>query len=156
MGLAEASSVATPGLKRSFTDEVMDLVLDEEEEVNSTTMVAPLPFNTSNHKVRFAQHIEYREVHPYSSVYGSHPRTFVFDRQGRKVIIPPDCDASTGQTREVMNHRRDSIIRRPQSRAQIFRRVLRCGPAWEETTHARVAKASKKFTKKRIGAKAAK
>ena len=153
MGLTEANSVATPGLKRSFTDETMDLVLDEEE---STELVAPLPFDENARTVRLSPVVEFHEVRPYSFTYGAHPHSFVFGPTGNKITIHPGCDVFTGQTHAEMTLRRDSIVRLTASRAHVFRRVLRCGSAWEEPTSLRVAKVSKKFTKKRIGAKAAK
>ena len=62
MGLTESKPVATPRLKRSFTDEVMDLALDEEDEINSATVVAPLPCTIPGRTVQFSSQIESRNV----------------------------------------------------------------------------------------------
>ena len=78
--------------------------------------------------------------------FGQHPRNFNFDRRGR--MVPNIGDAK---------HYTTTTESRPNARRGILERVLCNGAAWETPTTELIAKVTKrKFTKARMGSKAAK
>ena len=74
MNLENCRHVATPGVKKGFTDEVMDLPITHEHEpinnVNEDVRMPKVQFNEAWLDIKF--------VMPYSEVYGCHPSKLVF------------------------------------------------------------------------------
>ena len=72
MGLDDCKKVATPGVKKAFTDDVMDLpISDECDGISSIDARMPqIEFDLGN--------VETLDVVPYSKIYGCHPSKFVF------------------------------------------------------------------------------
>ena len=89
-------------------------------------------------------------------MYDQHPSKFVVGRSNEIQRIPKGHDRYTGRSRQRMNERRASFSPDPDARQAILRWVLREGAAWEDPSHIALNKVSKKFVKKRVGAKAAK
>ena len=149
MGLEECKKVATPGVKKAFTEDVMDLpIVDECDKVASVDVhMSQVQFDIDG--------IEWHNVTPYSQIYGCHPSKFVFERDGRLKRLLKSDDPYCGVSRKEISARRR---KRPiVDRSQILRKVLINGPAWEENTADLILKVSKKaFKPKRVGAKAAK
>ena len=151
MGLDDCKKVATPGVKKAFTDDVMDLpVADECDGISSIDVRMPqIKFDLDN--------VETYDVVPYSKIYGCHPSRFVFHKDGRYLRLLKSDDANCGvPKREIAARRRQKPID-TLTRSRILREILINGPAWEMSTAEMILKISKKtFKPKRIGAKAAK
>ena len=153
MNLEQCRHVATPGVKKGFTDDVMDLPIAPEPEVvaNVNERMPQVKFSEANPEVKL--------ITPYSQIYGRHPSRFVFHKNGRKISLDSlDCP-STGLSKEEIRARRNKCSLRPEknSRGAILRKVLVDGSAWEPSTADIIMKVSKKaFKPKRVGAKAAK
>ena len=77
MGLDDCKKVVTPGVKKAFTEDVMDLpVSDECDYVSSIDVrMSQVKFDLDN--------VEVREVVPYSKTYGCHPSRSIFQKDGR-------------------------------------------------------------------------
>ena len=155
LGMQDCKPVATPGIKKAFEDECMDLPITNEPEtidpqtVSSLTETRQVSFCDKPHGVRL--------VTPYSEVYGLHPSRFIFDAHGKFVMLSKFDDPFTGVSRDELVGRKDQLVYDSDARARILRRTLLDGPDWEEDTAELIAKISpKKFKQKRIGVKAAK
>ena len=73
MGLDTCKTVATPGTKKEFTDDVMDLpVSDSMDVVNAVDERMP--------QVNLNEDVETVSVQAYSTIYGCHPSRFVSKR----------------------------------------------------------------------------
>ena len=73
MGLDNCKQVATPGVKKEFTNYIMDLpISDEHMSVNSLDERMP--------QVKFNDDIEIRSVPAYSTIYGCHAAKLCFKR----------------------------------------------------------------------------
>ena len=72
MNLDNCKQVATPGVKKSFTDDIMDVpIADDFEGINNIDVcMTQVKFDVDN--------VEFHEVKPYSEVYGRHPSKFIF------------------------------------------------------------------------------
>ena len=73
MGLENCKQVATPGVKKSFSDDVMDLPVSDTDGFTD-------PTNSDNVRitqVSFVEHVETYHVPAYSNIYGCHPSKFV-------------------------------------------------------------------------------
>ena len=151
LGLQEAKTVATPGVKKPFSDEVLDLDLNEDV---TTTALSPLL--TRLNLVTFSDEVITHPVTPYSESYGRDLRKFVFGRNLEFLKISKSCDPSTGieRPRPPKKPLKEPPVH--EERRAILKRILDEGAAWEVPTNVLVAKVSKKFLKKRVGAKAAK
>ena len=151
MGLEDCKQVATPGVKKAFTDDVMDLpIVDECDQVSSIDVrMSRINFDLDN--------VEVREIVPYSKLYGCHPSRFVFQKDGRKLKLSTSHDSNCGvPKREIVNRRRQRVVD-SVARGLILRKALLNGSAWEISTAELILKFSKKtFKPKRVGAKAAK
>ena len=152
LGLEDCNPVATPGIKKLFEDEVMDLPIAQEPDV-----VSQVTTNTKR-KVSFDdKESKLIVVTAYSEVYGLHPSKFVFGTSGSIIKFKATDDALTGVDQEEMRARRNNIRHDLVARMDVLRRTLLEGNGWEESTANLVAKAcTKQFKQKRLGAKAAK
>ena len=151
MGLDNCKQVSTPGTKKGFTDDVMDLPVsdDDFDLVNSV--------DVRMSQVKFSDDVETFPVVAYSQIYGCHPSKFVFQKDGRRMKLLASDDPSCGVAKREISLRRRKLARRPAERQRILREVLINGPAWEPSTAELILKLSKKtFKAKRVGAKAAK
>ena len=81
MNLEQCRHVATPGVKKGFTDDVMDLPIAPEPEViaNVNERMPQVKFSEANPEVKL--------ITPYSQIYGRHPSRFVFHKNGRKISL---------------------------------------------------------------------
>ena len=147
--LEDAKSVVTPGLKAPDPDvdaEKIDSdVAEEIRRIITSMRIEPRPAS----KIRFAHDVEEHAVPAYSQIYGKHPKTFNFDKNGRMIKMEPNNQA----------HFAEASVLSPNSRRQILERTLRDGAAWETSTVDFINLISKKtnqFTKQRLGSKAAK
>ena len=151
MGLDDCKKVATPGVKKGFTEDVMDLpIVDECDAVAAIDVRMPqITFDLEN--------VEIHSVTPYSRIYGCHPSKFVFQKDGRYLQLLKSDDANCGVSKKEITTRRRQRIIDPLARGRILREILVNGPAWEMSTAELILKVSKKtFKPKRVGAKAAK
>ena len=154
MGLEQCKPVATPGTKKAFTDDIMDLPISHEPEVVANVDV-PMPPQI---RVQFSDAaIEVINVIPYSEIYGMHPSKFVFSKDCNKILLDKFDDANTGLPAKDVRATRKKFSLRSGRRGAILHRTLVDGAAWEPSTADILMKVSKKtFKPKRIGAKAAK
>ena len=148
--LEDSKSVVTPGVKSPEADGDPDKI-DKEVVAELQAIISSLtPKVKPMSRVVFNPEVEFGEVIAYSGIYGRHPRTFVFDRQGRMTNHTDafhGVDATNGDVRPSS----------PNKRRAILDNTLRNGAAWEESTTELIAKVSKKkFAKARVGSKAAK
>ena len=151
MGLDSCKHVSTPGVKKSFSDDVMDLpISDEVDSIHSLEVRMP--------QVKFdLDEVEEHEVTPYSRIYGCHPSRFVLQKDGRLLKLLKTDDSSCGVPKREISARRSTIKCDTSDRSRILHDVLVNGPSWEMSTAEMVLKISKKtFKPKRVGAKAAK
>ena len=150
MGLDNCKQVATPGVKKEFTDDIMDLpISDDHVSVNSLDERMP--------QVKFNDDVETCSVPAYSTIYGCHPAKFVFQKDGSRLKLFASDDSYCGLPKKIITLRRRQVRSNPIERQRIFREVLVNGPAWEMSTAEMILKVSKKtFKAKRVGAKAAK
>jgi len=153
MGLEQSRTVATPGVKKPFNDEVMDLPISEDDQV-----IATMEVDQGMRRVSFSTDTpEVMRITPYSLIYGLHPSKFVFSKNGSRIILDSLDDASTGLSNKEVRTRRKQFSLRSVGRSAILHKTLVDGPAWEPNTADMVMKVSKKgFKPKRVGAKAAK
>ena len=158
MNLDNCRHVATPGVKKGFTEDVMDLPISDECEV-------PNPLNSLDVRmssVRFnIDTVKVHDIEPYSKLYGCHPSKFVFMKNGRMMKLLKSDDPNTGVSKRDMAARRSKLnsqsMERQLFRGKMLRNVLVNGAAWETSTTDMVMKVAKKaFKPKRVGAKAAK
>ena len=138
MGLDDCRKVVTPGVKKAFTEDVMDLpVSDECDYVSSIDVrMSQVKFDLDN--------VEVREVVPYSKIYGCHPSRFVFQRDGRYVKLLSSDDPSCGVPKKEISARRRQRSVDTLARGRILREVLINGPAWDMSTAELILKVSKK------------
>ena len=151
MGLDNCKQMSTPGVKKAFTEDVMDLpISDDSDRINSLDVrMTQVTFDESN--------VEVHNVISYSKVYGCHPSGFVFDRNGRMLKLDKQDDPYCGVSRREIMTRRSRKPRDTSARTRILRETLLNGPAWEMSTAELILAISKKtFKAKRVGAKAAK
>ena len=153
MGLEQSRTVATPGVKKPFNDEVMDLPISEDDQV-----IATMEVDQGMRRVSFSTDTpEVMRITPYSLIYGLHPSKFVCSKNGSRIILDSLDDASTGLSNKEVRTRRKQFSLRSVGRSAILHKTLVDGPAWEPNTADMVMKVSKKgFKPKRVGAKAAK
>ena len=78
MNLEQCRHVATPGLKKGFTDDVMDLPIAPTPEViaNVNERMSQVQFTEATPEVKL--------ITPYYQVYGRHPSRLVFHKKGCK------------------------------------------------------------------------
>ena len=152
LGIQDCKPVATPGIKKLFEDEVMDLPIAQEPEV-----ISPIVASTKKN-IRFDdKEPEVFKTTAYSEVYGVHPSKFVFGAHGNLVRLAITDDPFTGIDKKDLQARKDDVNYDHDARARILRKTLVDGCDWEEPTADLVAKVNtKKFKQKRLGAKAAK
>lgn len=154
MNLENCRQVATPGTKKGFTDDVMDLpVSDDLESANLLNSV-----RSRSSKVKFDEDkVVTHLICPYSEIYKCHPSKFVFRKDGSKLILSNSDDSNCGISKSEMVARRRSWTPDSSTRELVLRKVLIDGPAWGMSLTELLFKVSKKtFKPKRIGAKAAK
>ena len=149
--LTDAKAVVTPGVKMGVDDDVNPDDVDSDAAAVIHRIIAELnPPRRSNTKVVFKSEIDVIEIPAYSTIYGMHPRDFVFNKYG-KMIKLDNC-----------HQKLDAFISMssPNLRRSILEHTLRNGAAWETPTTeflTRIARnPKKKFAKTRIGSKAAK
>ena len=150
--LGEAKSVVTPGVKTAIDEDVDPDQVDAEAAIEINRIIAELkPQRSHCGKVRFCSEIKTYDIPAYSTIYGSHPREFLFDKRGRKI--------SPG-TGDAVDKSDTSAMTSPNLRRSILERELRNGAGWETPTSEFIGRISKtpekKFVKARIGSKAAK
>ena len=154
MGLEGCKPVAPPGIKKEFTEDVLDLPIDGEcEEVMSMDVdegrIRHVKFSIADDEIHY--------VPAYGFIYGRHVSTFVFGRNGSMQKIKTSEDRYTGVSQSELQRRLGLRNISQEERAKILRKTLLDGAMWETPTVALIAKLSpKKFKQKRIGAKAAK
>ncbi len=153
MGLEQSRSVATPGTKKPFSDEIMDLPISENDAT-----IATMDVDQREPRVKCSNDTpEVMLVTAYSEIYKLHPSKFVFSKDGGRITLDSFDDPSTGITNTEVRARRKKYAFRSGKRSAILHRVLVDGPAWEPNTADMVMKMSKKgFKAKRVGSKAAK
>ena len=149
--LGEAKSVVTPGIK--VVDEEADPdKIDSDAAAEITKIITELRSKPQTpSKVTFSDNVQVHSIEPYSSVYGQHPKEFMFDKHGNHV------PASHVQMEEPSKD--EARFSSPNARRQILDRTLRNGAAWETSSIEylnKVTKKTKKFVKQRLGSKAAK
>ena len=151
MGLDDCKHVSTPGVKKSFSDDVMDLPVSDDTADTLHSLDARMT------RVHFAQVVEEHDVVPYSQIYGCHPSRFVFHKNGNLLKLLKTDDPSCGVPKREIQARRSTIKCDASARSRILHEVLVNGPSWEMSTAELILKISKKtFKAKRVGAKAAK
>ena len=153
MGLSDCKPVVNPRVNQSCTEDFLDAVLNEDEGASPGPCTV-YPLRPGSPSAKIDPHVEYDDVVPYSSVYGSHPGSFMFASNGDKVPVKLDHCCYTGVSYLEMQVRRSECIARPAVRTQMFRRIFRNGAAWEVPTLVLLASVGKTCTKKRVGAKA--
>ena len=154
MNLENCRQAATPGLKKSFTEDVMDLpVSDDYDGISNMNEV-----DERMPQVKFSDaQPEVHLVPSYSSIYGCHPLKFVFRKNGSMQMLSRYEDSHTGVSSRELKARRSKMRLNYVDRTAVLRKVLMDGPAWGMSTAEMIMKVSKKvFKGKRIGAKAAK
>ena len=77
MGLDNCKQVTTPGVKKSFSDDVMDLPVSDNTADTLHSLDARMT------RVHVAQVVEEHDVVLYSQIYGCHPSRFVFHKTGK-------------------------------------------------------------------------
>ena len=152
MGLDNCKHVTSPGVKKAFTDDVMDLPVNDDgvgELKSIDARMTAVKFDLEN--------VEVHDVPSYSKIYGFHPSKFVFLKDGRMLrVLRSDC-SYCGVPKKIIAARRSKVAFDSSARDRVLRHVLLDGPAWEVPTAEIVMKLSKKtFKAKRVGAKAAK
>ena len=147
LNLENCKHVVTPGVKVPY----------EEADVDATDgklddHILDAAVNALHRRVRmvkFDDDIETYDVPTQLDVYGAPPRTFDFDQNGR--MIPRAVRSKEEYFESV------ALEKSPNRRRTILESTLRNGAAWEVSSIELLAKVSKKkFTKKRMGNKAAK
>ena len=77
MNLENCRQVATPGVKKGFSDDVMDLPISDTdgcvEPINS--------LDVRMSQVKFNDDVDIHIVPAYSQIYGCHPSRFVFQKK---------------------------------------------------------------------------
>ena len=150
LNLEQCKHVVTPGVKLPYDEESVGADVDGFEDHVLDTSVNAL--QSRMRTIKFNDHVDVYDVPSQCDIYGSPPMTFDFDRHGRKVARTP----------RPIEGFYDSVAPdvSPNVRRAILERTLRNGAAWEVPTSEIIAKISKKkkkkFTKSRIGTKAAK
>ena len=101
------------------------------------------------------------EVPPYCSRFKIHPREFLLEGplgQTKFSLVSPGCCPFTGVSSQELKTRRAKYMKQAdmQDRSSILVDALIHGSAWEEPTNLLIAKLSKKYSKTRVGTKAAK
>ena len=91
MGLEDAKGAATPGIKRAFTEGIMDEVINDD--VVTTTLAK---IQTRITRVKFSDKVDYMRVVAYSEVYPLHPQAFVVGKDGKYIPLTPGHDSFTG------------------------------------------------------------
>ena len=112
--LEHGKSIVTPGLKSHDSDvdpDKMDSNAAEEIHRIISSLKAR-PRSTSN--VQFEPEVEKYGVPAYSQIYGKHPKTFNFHRDGRMIPIEPNQDV----------HFAEASLTSPNTRRQILERIL--------------------------------
>jgi hypothetical protein len=151
MGLNNCKHVSSPGVKKSFSDNVMDLPISDDNVDTLHSLDARMT------RVHFASVVEEHDVVPYSQIYGCHPSRFVFHKNGNLLKLLKTDDPSCGVPKREIQARRSTIKCDASARTRILHEVLVNGPSWEMSTAELILKISKKtFKAKRVGAKAAK
>ena len=153
--LEESKAVVTPGVKVSVADHDQDMT-NEDVRDELHRIISELKCHRKRPvKVKFCSEDVHYDVPAYSTIYGQHPSTFDFDSMGR--MITRNRTGPLGVSDDMTAAR---SMMSPNARRAILENVLRNGSAWEPSTAELVAKvnkaAKKKFTKARIGSKAAK
>ena len=151
MNLEQCRQAATPGVKKPFSDDIMDLPIDNEPETiaNVDQRMPQVKFSDASAEVI--------HVLPYSETYGLHPSKFDLGTCGKIILLDKfDC-SNTGLSAKEAKARRKQLSLKSGRRGAMLHRTLVDGAAWEPTTADIVMKVSKKtFKPKRVGAKAAK
>ena len=82
MKMEQGRQVSTPGTKKGFSDDVMDLPIAHEPAV----MACPIAnVDERMPQVKFAEATpEVKHVIPYLEIYGMHPSKWVFDKNGSR------------------------------------------------------------------------
>ena len=93
--------------------------------------------------ITFSENVTVHKVKPYSEVYPVHPRHFVYNRHGLKLIKQADADRFTGKSPRIMLRRaEESLEARTDGRlrrGQVLKKVLEQGAAWEIQTDVKLA-----------------
>ena len=145
----DCKQMATPGVKKAFTDEIMDLPVSDDADFLKSLDVRMTRVKLDE------EHVEH--VIPYSKIDGRHPAKFVFDRGGRFVNLNKSDDPYCGVPKREIATRTSKCSRDNAARARILCETLLDGPAWEMSTAEMILAVSKKtFKAKRVGAKASK
>ena len=137
--------VVTPGVKDPNDKGDYDQIDQDIDEEISHIIAELSPKTKPMTKVKFSDEVEIHNVVAYSNIYGRHPKSFNFSRHGK--MLPTNSNDQ------------DALMESwsPNLRRTILEHVLRNGAAWEVPTVEYIAKVSKKkFTKARVGSKAAK
>ena len=89
MNLEQCRQVATPGTKKAFSDEIMDVPISHEPEViaNVDERMPQVKFSDATTEVI--------HVVPYSEIYGIHPSKFVFGKNCNRILLDKLDDANT-------------------------------------------------------------
>ena len=146
-----SKSVVTPGLKSDATDVDPDKI-DTEASEEIRRIIADLKSKPRPAtKVKFNDNIEAHFIEAHSEVYGRNPREVCFDKFGNLINVQRNVN-------DASNDIEESYSSSPNARRRILERALRNGAAWEVPTVEYLAKVAgkKKFTKQRLGSKAAK
>ena len=122
--LEDAKAAVTPGVKSADAEGDPDKMdLEVAQEIKS--IIAQLSPKTSPGKVSFNPNAEVYEIPPYRDIYGRHPRTFNFDKRGRKIDVEvPHVSDGVSQARSAS----------PNARRTILEHTLCNGAAWEMPT----------------------
>ena len=167
LDLMNCRFVSTPGVKHKpdeEPDEERDLQGYEDSLQAFMEEFKAIPTNPIR-KVSFKLKPSVRTIRPYSEVYGSHPRSLTHTRTH---LVKVDSNVQQQEsTKDVSKVQTFKCLSMPDShtdarRALILRDVLINGAAWQVRTSTIVGDLlcamtkKKKFTKKRIGAKAVK
>ena len=159
MGLEGCKTVYSPGIKHPFQDECLDAQLNDDHDPGLLCPLMAMPARTS--RITFSEDVTEHTVMSYSEIYGMHPKTFVFGKNGRVELLSTGDDKYTGLSKSQMMERRElrhtGKSHRRAQRLLILRRALGNCSAWERSTTEIIAALGKKtFVKKRLDAKAAK
>ena len=149
LGLTDASSVLTPGIKESSDTTDYDALRTDEHEaleqwastpIDEPVAVAAISVSKPDPRtVKFdILNIEIRSVVPYSEIYGLHPRSIVATRDGWR-RVPINADPFTGRADHVGVRRLASLLN-PAKRAVIdserrmaVNSIHWYGAAWEDS-----------------------
>ena len=107
-------------------------------------------------KLRFADKGHFIKIIGYGNQFPVHPRQFVFGKNGEYVMLTENQDPFTGVDKEELRRRKAEVQVDQGRRRSILRHVLIHGSPWETPNAELIAKVSKKYANKRLGAKAAK